>query len=107
MSKKGRKQVLQVAAKAIYKRKAGKKASNRARPGRPDGGASAVANVIKKISKSSLQSSSGKRPKAVANGAVPGKDPSLHSIPFSPEDTILLVGEGESWPWAKVTVGRM
>ena len=104
MAKKGRKAALQKSAKAIYAQKAGKHDRGRSRPGRPDGGVSAIANSLKKKTMKPPNKSS--KPASVAGppsgeSLRSGLATSHHeggskvtSIPFSTEDIILLIGDG-------------
>ena len=105
MAKKGRKAVLQKSAKAIYAKKAGRHDRGRSRPGRPDGGVSAIANSLKrkgseakKKQKMNLGGAAGTGQAAVA-AAQPaaGISSNANKIPFSSDDLILVVGDGEQF----------
>ena len=103
MAKKGRKAVLQKSAKAIYAKKASRHDRGRSRPGRPDGGVSAIANSLKRKGSEAKTSHKMKLGGAAGAGqASAAAQPSAgiissnaNKIPFSSDDMILIVGDGK------------
>ena len=102
MAKKGRKAVLQKSAKAIYAKKAGRHDRGRSRPGRPDGGVSAIANSLKRRGSEAKKNQKMKLGGAAGTGQAPvaaqpsaGISSNANKIPFSSDDLILIVGDGE------------
>jgi len=104
MSKKGRKAALQKSAKAIYAKKAGRHDRGHSRPGRPDGGVSAIANSLKRRASRSKKKNKTKpsftneaaSPEGHAVGAQTAGGAKAYNIPFTASDLILIVGDGRS-----------